>query len=147
MGQGINFYFTDILKLTEIDFSNIDTLSLFFMLGGLLLYQFYLIKNSPKTLYFITNILLLIISYFFIGLFTNFYTKLGIDNKTLIYIGSGVSSLVAEINMYPLLAIVCYICPKNVEATTITFFTAMINFSSNISGYFGSFVMYMLNIK
>ena len=38
MGQGINFYFTDILKLTEIDFSNIDTLSLFFMLGGLLLY-------------------------------------------------------------------------------------------------------------
>ena len=98
-------------------------------------------------MYFITNILLLIISYFFIGLFTNFYTKLGIDNKTLIYIGSGVSSLVAEINMYPLLAIVCYICPKNVEATTITFFTAMINFSSNISGYFGSFVMYMLNIK
>lgn len=95
----------------------------------------------------ITNFILLLISYFFIGLFTNFYSKFNIDNKMLVYIGSGISSMVNQINFFPLLAIVCYVCPKNVEATTITFFTAMINFSSNISGYFGSFVMYLLNIK
>lgn len=65
----------------------------------------------------------------------------------LVYIGSGISSFISEINLYPLLAIVCYVCPKNVEATTITFFTAMINFSTNVSGYFGSLVMYILEIK
>ena len=111
------------------------------------MYQFYFIKKNPKNIYISTNIFLLIIGYFFIGLFTNFYTKIGIDNKMLIYIGSGIGSLIGEINTYPLYAIVCYICPKNVEATTITFFTASLNFSSMISSYFGSLVMYILGIK
>lgn len=46
----------------------------------------------------------------------------------------------------PLIAIWCAICPKNLEATSITLFTGLINLSFNFSNYFGSFILIILGI-
>ena len=38
--------------------------------------------------------------------------KFGYDSKTLLYIDQSVDSVVNELNMMPLIAIVCLLCPK-----------------------------------
>ena len=46
----------------------------------------------------------------------------------------------------PIIGLWCSITPKNLEATSITLFTGMINVFYNISNYFGSFILYILNM-
>lgn len=46
----------------------------------------------------------------------------------------------------PILTVWCAICPANLEATSITTFTGLINLSSNISNYFGSAILWFLEI-
>ena len=47
----------------------------------------------------------------------------------------------------PLISIWCAMCPDNLEATSITFFTGLMNFSYNISNYFGASILYTLSIN
>lgn len=47
----------------------------------------------------------------------------------------------------PILAIWTSLCPKNLEATSITLFTGLINLSSNASNYFGAFLVWIIGFK
>ena len=47
----------------------------------------------------------------------------------------------------PILTIWCALCPDNLEATSITLFSGLINFSSNLSNYFGSFFIWLLGMN
>ena len=47
----------------------------------------------------------------------------------------------------PILAIWCSLCPKNLEATSITLFTGILNLSGNVSNYFGVFVMWAFGVS
>jgi len=47
----------------------------------------------------------------------------------------------------PLIAIWCHVCPDNLEATSITLFTGLMNLSGNASNYFGSFILYILDVN
>lgn len=38
-------------------------------------------------------------------------------------------------------------CPNKLEATSITLFTGIMNFSDNLSNYWGSLLMWLLNIN
>lgn len=55
--------------------------------------------------------------------------------------------LILELNFLPLMSICCQICPDNLEATTITLFTGLINLSNNLSNYIGSLVIWLTNIN
>ena len=46
----------------------------------------------------------------------------------------------------PLLTIWCSFIPPNLEATSITLFTGLLNFSGNLSNYFGAFLSFILNV-
>lgn len=72
--------------------------------------------------------------------------KFGISPKTFCFLNQGVQSFIAEINFMPIIAIWCTISPDNLEATSITLFTGMINFSFNLSNYFGSAILWFLQI-
>ena len=58
----------------------------------------------------------------------------------------GIYSLISEMNSMPVLTIWCAICPKNLEATSITLFTGISNLSYNMSNYFGVGIMWLLGI-
>lgn len=47
----------------------------------------------------------------------------------------------------PLLAIWCSFIPQNLEATSITLFTGLLNISGNISNYIGALISYIFNIN
>jgi hypothetical protein len=50
-------------------------------------------------------------------------------------------------NFLPLLAIWCAICPKNLEATSITLFTGLINLASSMSCYLGSLISIIMRVS
>lgn len=47
----------------------------------------------------------------------------------------------------PLLTIWCSFIPSNLEATSITLFTGILNLSGNFSNYFGAFLSFILGIN
>lgn len=47
----------------------------------------------------------------------------------------------------PLLQIWCSISPPNLEATSITLFTGLLNLSGNLSNYLGSAIIYITDVK
>jgi hypothetical protein len=47
----------------------------------------------------------------------------------------------------PLLAIWCSFIPNNLEATSITLFTGILNLSGNFSNYIGAFITYLTKIN
>jgi len=71
---------------------------------------------------------------------------MGINNKIFCFLSSGVQALISEINFMPILTVWCSICPKNLEATSITTFTGLLNLSFNLSNYFGSAILWFLEI-
>ena len=73
--------------------------------------------------------------------------KYGINLKIFCFFAQGFQSLMNELNFMPLIAMWCSICPKNLEATSITLFTGLINLSSNISNYFGSLILLLLEVS
>lgn len=55
--------------------------------------------------------------------------------------------LISELNFLPLMSIWVQLCPDNLEATSITVFTGLINLSNNVSNYVGSLVLWITNIS
>ena len=55
-------------------------------------------------------------------------------------------SFIGELNSLPLFALWSAFSPSGLEATSITLFTGLMNFTSNMSNYTGYFVLKMTNI-
>ncbi len=47
----------------------------------------------------------------------------------------------------PLLTIWCGLVPDNLEATSITLFTGLLNLSNNLAFYFGSLIIWIFQVK
>ena len=55
-------------------------------------------------------------------------------------------SFIGELNSLPLFALWCAFSPSGLEATSITLFTGLMNFSSNLSNYTGYLVLKFTNV-
>lgn len=141
------FYMTDRLKFTTEDLANFSTISTLAYIIGLACYSFWLKDLDPKRFFVSTNFLLWVINVSFLLVVTGALTQWGISNKLFCILNQGVYAFVSEINSMPVLAIWCAICPKNLEATSITLFTGLNNLSANISSYFGVLIMFITKIN
>lgn len=73
--------------------------------------------------------------------------QLGINNKYFCFFSNGIQNFIFEMNNLPLLTIWCSICPENLEATSITLFTGLMNLADSLSSYFGSLISIILNVS
>ena len=74
--------------------------------------------------------------------------KIFLNNaKTFCIITQSLNSFVSELNFMPLLAIWCSYAPINLEATSITLFTGILNLSGNLSNYFGSLLTFLIGVN
>lgn len=140
------FYMTDELKFSSTDLSDFSTFSTFTYLFGLIFYSKFCLKISPSRVFLSTNILLWIFNVSFLSVVFGYNEKIGVSNKLFCFFTQGVQSFVSELNFLPLLAIWCAICPKNLEATSITLFTGLINLASSFSCYLGSLIQILLGV-
>ena len=142
----ITFYLTDHLHFTPKDLSNFNTFATFSYIIGLLLYSFYLKNVDPKKFYLGTNFIYWLSNLTFLLVVFDIVKSWGFSNKLFCILSQGFSSFIGELNFMPILAIWCTLCPKNLEATSITLFTGFINLSNGLSNYFGAFLIWILNI-
>lgn len=140
------FYMTDRLKFTTEDLANFSTVATICYIIGLLVYSYWGKNVEPKRFFVATNFMMWVINCSFLLVVTETITRWGYSNKVFCILNQGVYAFVAEMNSMPVLAIWCAICPKNLEATSITLFTGLSNLSSNLSNYFGVAVMWLTNI-
>lgn len=140
------FYMTDRLGFTETDLADFSTVGNISYIVGLIIYSKYLVQKNPKMLYFSTNFLWLIVNISFMLVVFDLVQKWGMNNKFFCFLNTGLASMISEINFMPIIAIWCDICPKNLEATSITLFTGLINFSYNISSWLGSLIQIIVGI-
>lgn len=140
-------YLQQKLRFSLTDLSDIQTFSSIFFLLALLVYQTHLRHINPQTLYTITNFFLWIINVSFLLIIFNKIQSIFRNMKIFCLFFQGIDVLIAELNFLPLMAIWAKLSPENLEATSITLFTGMINLSNNISNYFGSFLLWLTDIN
>lgn len=131
---------TDILRFSSKDLANFDCIGTICYIFGLVLYTYYFKNVNPKSFYVTTNFLLWVVNVSFILVLFNLVEPMGISNKLFCFFNQGFYALIAELNFMPILSIWCEFCPDNLEASSIALFTGMINLSSTLSSYFGSFI-------
>jgi len=141
------FYLKDYLKFSPTDIANCSATSTICYIIGLLLYSYKLKNVNPKMFYVGTNFLLWFINVSFLLVVLHYVEQWGMSNKIFCLLNWGIYSLVSELNFMPILAIWCNLCPKNLEATSITLFTGLINLSNNLSNYLGAFLIWILDYK
>ena len=140
------FYMTDYLKFSTSDLANFSAFATCCYIIGLVLYYYKLQEVNPKNFYITTNFVLWVINLSFLFVVLELLQNWGINIKLFCLLSQGAGTFVAELNFMPILAIWCALCPKNLEGTSITLFTGLINLSSNSSLYFGSFLMWLIDI-
>lgn len=141
------FYMTDFLKFTTEDLANFSTVASISYVIGLYMYTVFMNKVKPRTFFISTNFILWIVNFSFLLVVTGLLRKWAWNEKSFCLLTQGVYSLISELNYMPILAIWCSVCPKNLEATSITLFTGLINLSTNLSNYFGSFFIWFFGVN
>ena len=140
------FYLTDHLKFSTEDLANFSAFATCCYILGLLLYYYKLQAIDPKNFYITTNFVLWVINISFLLVVLDILETWGFSVKVFCLLSQGAGSFVAELNFMPILAIWCRLCPQNLEGTSITLFTGLLNLSTYSSLYFGSFLLWMIKI-
>lgn len=141
------FFMTDYLKFTTEDLADFSTASTICYIIGLYVYANFLMEIHPKRFFVVTNFILWLINVSFLLVILDVVSKLGMNNWFFCILNYGSYSFISEINYMPIMTIWCSVCPKNLEATSITLFTGIMNLTSNLSNYTGALIIWLSQIR
>ena len=71
----------------------------------------------------------------------NLNRRIGISDKFFCLSNNAVQNFISEINFLPVMALCVRYCPRNLEGTTYSVFTAMFNFAGYVSTLIGSILV------
>jgi folate/biopterin transporter len=130
-------FFTTVLGLVTSLFS----------LAGLFLYNKHMKDWNYRTLLMVTNLLISILSFLDIIMFTRTNVKLGIPD-TLFVLGSSVSgTVISQWQWMPGVVLLSQMCPKGMEATMYALLAGCHNLGNTLSAYLGAYILELLNIN
>jgi len=142
----LNYYLTNVLLFTNLDFSVKQlTGELFFFLGIICLNTF--LKNTKRSKFLRINGLCYILSSFLLIIIL-YVLKVypDIPAITLILIYTSLHSLFFEIFSLPIVSIFLEICPENLEGFFMSLIFFMNNFSRNVGTFLGTLCIYVLQM-
>lgn len=145
--QVSNFYLMEEHQFTEVDLADLQAFSIFCYVLGLAWYSYSLYAINPKNFYMATNVLYWVVNVSFLLLVLGFTEAWGLDAKIFCYLNYGFSSLIGELNFMPIIAIWCAVTPPDLEATSITLLTGLMNLAYNCSIYIGAAITYGFGIR
>lgn len=145
--QVSNFYLMEEHQFTEIDLSDLQAFSIFCYVIGLAWYSYSLYGINPKSFFMATNVLYWVVNVSFLLLVLGWTEAWGLDAKIFCYLNYGFSSLIGELNFMPIIAIWCAVTPPDLEATSITLLTGLMNLAYNCSTYIGAGITYGFGIR
>lgn len=144
-GALYTFYLKDQLKFTNIDFANISAVTSIMYVVGLVVYYLKLQEVSPSKLFISLNIISWIFNLSFFLVVLNVVQSWGMNVKVFCLVTMGVGSMFVELYFMPIVAIWCGICPKNLEALSITIITGLFNLCGILGEYLGGFLIYVIS--
>jgi hypothetical protein len=144
-GPLYTFYLKDELKFTNIDFANISAVTSILYVVGLLFYYLKLQEVSPSKLFISLNIVSWLFNVTFFLVVLELVQSWGLNVKLFCLVTMGVGSMFVELYFMPVVAIWCSICPRNLEALSITIITGIFNMSGILGEYIGGFLIWLIN--
>lgn len=147
LGPTFNYYFTEHLKFTPETMGEISFISSLAYLVGILSLNIFFRGVNFKKFYLTTSLINAVMSSSSLILLFQWNSRFNINDKFFCLSNSAVQNFISEINFLPLLALCCRFCPKNLEGTTYSVFTAIFNFAGQISTLLGSLLVYMFHVQ
>merc|ERR1719321_2626790 len=130
-------FFTTVLGLVTSLFS----------LAGLFIYNKYMHDWNYRSLLFVSNLLISILSVLDIIMFTRLNVKWGIPD-TVFVLGSSVSgTIISQWQWMPGVVLLSQMCPKGMEATMYALLAGCHNLGNTLSEYLGAYVLDILEVR
>jgi hypothetical protein len=130
-------FFTTVLGLVTSLFS----------LAGLLIYNKYMKDWNYRTLLMVSNLLISILSFLDIIMFTRMNVKMGIPD-TVFVLGSSVSgTVISQWQWMPGVVLLSQMCPKGMEATMYALLAGCHNLGNTLSEYLGAYILEILGVN
>lgn len=143
-GTLYTFYLKDELHFSNVDLANISALASILYVAGLLLYYFKLKNLEPSKLFISLNVIAWAFNCSFFLVFLKVIQSMGLNVKFFCILTIGIGSMFTELYFMPIVAIWCGICPKNLEALSITFITGLFNMSNMLAEYIGALLIWII---
>lgn len=130
-------FFTTVLGLVTSCFS----------LLGLITYNKYMKDWNYRTLLMVSNLLISVLSFLDIIMFTRMNVKLGIPD-TVFVLGSSVSgTIITQWQWMPGVVLLSQMCPKGMEATMYALLAGCHNLGNTLSGFLGAYILEILGVQ
>merc|ERR1719321_589747 len=130
-------FFTTILGLVSSCFS----------LLGLMIYNKYMHDWNYRTLLMVSNLLISVLSFLDIIMFTRTNVKLGIPDGVFV-MGSSVSgTIISQWQWMPGVVLLSQMCPKGMEATMYALLAGCHNLGNTLSEYLGAYILDILGVS
>lgn len=130
-------FFTTVLGLVSSCFS----------LLGLMIYNKYMHDWNYRTLLMVSNLLISVLSFLDIIMFTRMNVQLGIPD-TVFVLGSSVSgTIIGQWQWMPGVVLLSQMCPKGMEATMYALLAGCHNLGNTLSEYLGAYILDILDIN
>merc|ERR1719164_228452 len=112
-----------------------------------MIYNKYMKDFNYRTLLMVSNLLISVLSFLDIIMFTRTNVKLGIPD-TVFVLGSSVSgTIISQWQWMPGVVLLSQMCPKGMEATMYALLAGCHNLGNTLSEYMGAYVLELLEIK
>lgn len=130
-------FFTTVLGLVTSVFS----------LLGLLIYNKYMHDWNYRSLLIVSNLLISVLSFLDIIMFTRMNVKWGIPD-TVFVLGSSVSgTIISQWQWMPGVVLLSQMCPKGMEATMYALLAGCHNLGNTLSEYLGAYILEILGVS
>ena len=145
--SALNFYLTNVLLFTNLDFSLRALTAEMFLFGGIVFLNT-IFKHTKRDIFLKTNgFLYIVTSAMLIPILYVLKTYPDFPPILLILTYTGLHSLFFEIFSLPIIGIFLEICPENLEGFFMSLVFFMNNFSKNIGTFLGTLCIYVLGIS
>ncbi len=142
----IFYFYTNILHLLPDFIGFLQLIQSFGSILGVFIYNKYFKNVDYKKFFIYTTVVYVILDLIQIILVLRFNNDLGIPDKLFCFIDSLATDFMMELNLFPVMIIVCQLSPKNMEGTMCALMMSIYNFSGIIGNQFGGGLMLLLGI-
>lgn len=140
------YYYTNELKFSPSTVGNLNFVSGVAAILGIVVYKRYLYKHKFRT--FLRRIIIIVslMGFLHLVLIFRLNTMVGIPDYLFAFFDNGVNTLFNELSYMPLLVMCTTLCPKNIEATTYSFLTSVMNAGAFLGSQMGALLTWLFGI-
>lgn len=146
IGSPMFYYYTNYLHFSTEFIGTLNLINSVASCLAVIVYRFFLKNASFKKIFFITSCFCIFSQMLLLVLITRANLDLGINDKVFSVCDNLFIHMMAELNLLPVLAFACRICPKNIEGTVYALIMSTLNLGGLISEQTGALLVYFLGI-